>query len=97
MDNGQFEEIYSGPINKNKTIHEPEARGDNSVELFKTYTYRIEETQNEIFSAKKTIREMRKEIFITRKFCRLDFVDYFCTAKDGRGDSENPLPLNIFN
>ena len=45
MDNGQFEEIYSGPINKNKTIHEPEARGDNSVELFKTYTYRIEETQ----------------------------------------------------
>ena len=41
--------------------------------------------------------KQEKEIFITRKFCRLDFVDYFCTAKDGRGDSENPLPLNIFN
>ena len=39
----------------------------------------------------------QKNYFYNRIFCRLDFVDYFCTANGGRGDSENPLPLNIFN
>ena len=44
MDDGKYKQIYSGAINKNKTISEPAARGDSTVELNKTYTYKITET-----------------------------------------------------
>lgn len=48
MDNGQYKTVFGGEngavVNKNITISEPEARGDSTVELNKTYTYRITET-----------------------------------------------------
>ena len=48
MDNGQYKTVFGGEngaaVNKNITISEPEARGDSTVELNKTYTYKITET-----------------------------------------------------
>ena len=44
MDNNTYSQIYSGQVNKNKTISEPAARGDSTVVLQKTYTYKITET-----------------------------------------------------